>query len=108
MILYVYERIPCKSITRPIFGLDIEIIGLETHHVTRKCLFKGTYYPRAINGMEFINELVKIMNHFSNDNEHNLFIDYLKMNIKIVYLITFFATAQLECSQRHTYLLTIK
>ena len=33
LILYVSEKIPCKSLKFPLFDLNIEIIGLEFHQI---------------------------------------------------------------------------
>ena len=83
LILYVHEGISCKPLKIPLFDLNIEIICLEFHQVKRKWLFVGTYKSPVVNYLEFFNELIKILNHFSSKYENLITIGDLNMSIEI-------------------------
>ena len=88
LILYVHEGISCKPLKIPLFDLNIEIIGLEFHQVKRKWLFVGTYKPPVVNDLEFTNEFIKILNHFSSKYENLITIVDLNISIENFHLNT--------------------
>ena len=86
--MFMNEGILCKPLKIPLFDLNIEIIGLEFHQIKRKWLFVGTYKPSVANDLEFTNNLIKILNHFSGKYENLIIIGDLNMGTENVYLNT--------------------
>ena len=56
-----------------LFGLNVEIKGLEFHQIKLKWLFVGTYKPIVVNCLEFTKVFIEILYHFSS-NYGNLLI----------------------------------
>ena len=72
MVYYVYEDIRYKPFKIPFFSFNIEVITVECHKIKQKWLFIGMYKPLVVNDMEFINELIKTVDRFSNKYENFL------------------------------------
>ena len=70
-------------------------------------LFVGTYKPPVVNDLEFTNELITILNHFSSKHENLITIFDLNMSIENDHLNTLNLNVQFKCAKKFTYLLAI-
>ena len=96
MVYYVYEDIRYKPFKIPFFSFNIEVITVEFHKIKQKWLFIGTYKPLVVNDMEFINELIKTVDHFSSKYENFLVICDLYTSINHKHLNTLFQLYNLD------------
>ena len=107
LISYAHEGIAFKPLKIPLFDLNIEIIGLELHQIKRKWLFVETYKPPVVNDLEFTNELITILNHFSSKHENLITIFDLNMSIENDPLNTLNLNVQFKYAKKFTSLLPI-